>query len=138
MSELFPSGLGNALIQASENMNRLLEELKGSPWSLSARVKEENGSYKLRFDVPGLRKEDLKVVVDDGVLIIDGERNDGGSSEAEEEESERVYGYYHTSLVLPKDAKADEINATLKNGVLCVTIPKAEKAIKDIKEVQIQ
>ncbi|GMN50022.1 hypothetical protein TIFTF001_019190 [Ficus carica] len=135
----FPSGLGNALVQATESVNRLFENLELSPWSLSGRVKEEDKCYKLRFDVPGLRKEDLKITVHDGVLTINGEhKEEDGVGDSGDNDDSRFYKYYYTSLVLPEDAKADEINAELKHGVLCITIPRTEKPKQEVKEVQIQ
>ncbi|XP_024021875.1 26.5 kDa heat shock protein, mitochondrial [Morus notabilis] len=134
--EFCPSGLGNALIQATENVNRLFEKLNLSPWSLSGRVKEVEDHYKLRFDVPGLSKEDLKITVHDGILTINGEHKEEDGGEGSDDES-RMYKYYYTSLVLPEDAKADEVKAELKHGVLNITIPRTEKPKKDVKEVQI-
>ncbi|KAL5575700.1 hypothetical protein UlMin_017399 [Ulmus minor] len=136
--EFFPSGLGNALMQATENINRLFGNLNISPWSLSGRVKEQDDLYKLRFDVPGLTKEDVKITVDDGVLTIKGEHKEEGEEGSDDEFwSSSSYGYYNTSLMLPEDAKADEIKAELKDGVLTVIIPRSEKPKKDAKEVKV-
>ncbi|XP_062089855.1 26.5 kDa heat shock protein, mitochondrial isoform X1 [Humulus lupulus] len=141
VAEFFPSGLGNALLQATENVNRLFESLNLSPWSLSGRVKEHDQLYKLKFDVPGLAKEDLKITIDDGVLIIKGEHKEEENAQSGSDDefwsSSRRYGYYNASLVLPDDAKADDVKAELKDGVLCITIPKTEKPKTDAKEVQI-
>ncbi|KAF4399737.1 hypothetical protein CsatB_012939 [Cannabis sativa] len=140
--EFFPSSLGNALMQATENVNRLFESLNLSPWSLSGRVKEHDQLYKLKFDVPGLAKEDLKITIDDGVLIIKGEHKEeeedqSGSDDEFWSSSSKRYGYYNASLVLPDDAKADDVKAELKDGVLSITIPKTEKPKTEAKEVQI-
>ncbi|KAK8581253.1 hypothetical protein V6N13_144289 [Hibiscus sabdariffa] len=139
--EFFPSGLGNALMQATENMNRLFDTLDLMPSQSMARVKEQDDCYKLRYEMPGLTKEDVKITVDDGVLNIKGEHK---VEEEEEEEgwdyerwSARSYGYYNTSLVLPDDAKVDDIKAELKDGVLSITVPKTEESKKDVKQVEI-
>lgn len=141
MVEFFPSGLGNALMQATENINRLFENLNVSPWSLSGRVKEQDECYKLRYEVPGLAKEDVKITVEDGVLTIKGQHKEEKVEEEEDEEefwSARSYGYYNTSLVLPEDAKPDEIKAELKDGILTITVPRTEKKPKkETREVQI-
>lgn len=127
-------------MQAAENVNRLFESLNLSPWSLSVRVKEQNDHYKLKFDVPGLAREDLKIIVEDGVLTIKGEHKeveeDHGGSDDESWTSSK-YGYYNASLVLPEDAKADEVKAELKDGVLSITVPRTEKPKNNVKEVQI-
>lgn len=140
LHEFFPSGLGNALMQATENINRLFENMNLTPWSLSGRVKEKDDHYKLRYDMPGIAKEDVKITIDDGVLSIKGEHKEEKEErddDGDEYWSSSSYGYYNTSLVLPDDAKADEIKAELKDGVLTVTIPRTEKPKKDVKQVTV-
>ncbi|KAK0597264.1 hypothetical protein LWI29_023522 [Acer saccharum] len=135
--EFFPSGLGNALLQATENLNKLFSNI--SPAQLMGRVKEEDECYKLRFEVPGLSKEEVKITIEDGVLNIEGEHKEEAEEKSDGDEfwSSKRFGYYNTSLVLPDDAKVDDINAELKDGVLNVTIPRTEKPKKDVKQVQI-
>ncbi|OMP00060.1 hypothetical protein COLO4_12953 [Corchorus olitorius] len=136
--EFFPSGLGNALLQATENINKLFDSLNVTPSQLMARVKEQDDCYKLRYDVPGLTKEDVKITIDDGVLNIKGEHKEEEEEGSDDEHwSARSYGYYNTSLLLPDDAKVDEIKAELKDGVLSIVIPRTEPPKKDVKEVQI-
>ncbi|TKY64562.1 26.5 kDa heat shock protein [Spatholobus suberectus] len=137
--EFFPSGLGNALMQASENINRLFENMNLTPWSLSGCVKEKDDHYKLRYEMPGIAKEDVKITIDDGVLRIKGEHKEE-KEEGDDDEywSSSSYGYYNTSLVLPDDARADDIKAELKDGVLTVTIPRTENLKKDVKQVTLQ
>lgn len=138
MAEFFPSGLGNALMQATENINRLFENMNVTPWSLSGRVKEKDDHYKVRYDMPGISKEELKITIDDGVLSIKGEHKEEKQEEEDDEYwASSSYGYYNTSLVLPDDAKADEVKAELKDGVLTITIPRDEKAKKDVKHVTV-
>ncbi|KAK6915040.1 Alpha crystallin/Hsp20 domain [Dillenia turbinata] len=111
-----PYGLGDALFHASHNIRR---------------VKEKDDCYKLRFDMPGLSKEDVKVTVENGVLYIEGEHKE------DEDELHQEY-QYDTSLVLPDDAKVDEIRAERKDGALTLLLPKSPKHEKEVKEVQIQ
>lgn len=140
--EFFPSpSLGNALLEAAENMNRLFEnvmptQMITTPTQLMGKFKETDESYKLKYNMPGLAKEDLKVTVDDGVLRIRGERKVEEEDESDDEYF-MSYGYYNTSLVLPDDAKQDDIKAELKDGVLTITIPKAESRGKDVKEIEV-
>ncbi|XP_020228491.1 26.5 kDa heat shock protein, mitochondrial [Cajanus cajan] len=137
--EFFPSGLGNALMQATENINRLFEDMKLTPWSLSGRVKEKDDHYKLRYEMPGIAKEDVKITIDDGVLTIKGEHKEEKEERDDDEYwSSSSYGYYNTSLVLPDDAKPDEIKAELKDGVLTVIVPRTQKPQKDVKHVTVQ
>ncbi|XP_038712926.1 26.5 kDa heat shock protein, mitochondrial-like isoform X2 [Tripterygium wilfordii] len=131
-------GLENALMEATENMNHLFENLNITPNQLMTRVKEQDDCYKVRFDVPGLAKEDVKITVEDGVLTIKGEHKEEEEEGSDDEFSASGYGYYYnTRLVLPDDAKVDDIKAEMKDGVLTVIIPRTEKPKKDVKEVMI-
>lgn len=134
--DLLPAGLGNALVQATENINKLLENL--SPLRLLGRFKEHDECYKLRYLMPGLGKEDVKITVEDGVLRIRGEHKEVDEEESDDEFfSAMRYGYYDYTVVLPEDAKVDEIKAEIKDGVLTIVIPRTETPKKDVKEVQI-
>lgn len=112
------------------------DSLNITPLSLSGRVKEQDECYKLRFDIPGLSKEEVKIRVHEGVLTVEGEHKE---EEGEETDDEfwSSYGYYNTSFVLPDDAKVDDIKAKLRDGVLCITIPRTEKPRQDVKEVNV-
>ncbi|KAI4329336.1 hypothetical protein L6164_021610 [Bauhinia variegata] len=137
--EFFPSGLGNALMQATQNINRVFERMNLTPWSLSGRVKETDEHYKLRCDMPGVAKEDVKITIDDGVLTIKGEHKEvkeEGDDDSDEYWSSSSYGYYNTTLVLPEDAKTDDIKAELKDGVLTLTIPRTHSS-KNAKHVTV-
>ncbi|CAI9096770.1 OLC1v1032983C1 [Oldenlandia corymbosa var. corymbosa] len=132
------SGLGNALVQATENISKLLGKL--SPSGLMGRVRKQDDCYKLQYCVPGLTKDDVKVFVEDGVLIIKGSRVE------EEHESDddadgwsglNYFGFYDASIMLPDDAKVDEIKAEMKNGVLTIVIPRDERLKKDVKEIRV-
>lgn len=103
------------------------------------RYKEDDKSYKIRYDVPGLGKEDVKIMVEDGILTIKGEHKEEKDEEGSDDEflSSSSYEYYNNSIVLPEDAKVDEIKAEMKDGVLTITIPRSERPKKDVKEIQV-
>ncbi|XP_058195877.1 26.5 kDa heat shock protein, mitochondrial-like [Rhododendron vialii] len=126
---LFPSGLGDALMQASKNVNKLLEKLP--PSELIGRVNEQDDRYELRYEVPPrMFQDDMKIEIDyDCILTLKAEHKKG-----EEEEQ----GCCSVRLVLPEDAQVDEIKAQMENGVLVITIPRSGGGPKlgDVKEVQ--
>lgn len=123
-------------MQATENINKLLENF--SPSRLIGRFKEHDECYKLRYLMPGLGKEDVKITVEDGVLRIRGERKEVDEEESDDEFFSAVsYGYYEFTVDLPDDAKPDEIKAELKDGVLTIIVPRVETPKKDVKEVQV-
>jgi HSP20 family protein len=80
---------------------------------------EDSDAYRLRIDMPGLSKEEVKVTVEDGQLVIKGEQNEEDKSE--ERWSSRSY---NTRLTLPEHVKIEDVKAELKNGVLRVVMPK--------------
>lgn len=102
------------------------------------KFKEQHDSYKLRVPVPGLTKDDIKVTVDDGVLQIQGEHKEAESDNDDDEQWASFFGYYNTSVLLPDDAKVDEIRAELKDGVLTVFIPRTESTKKNVREISVQ
>lgn len=131
-------GLANAVIDTAANMNKVLANL--SPLRLIRRFKEKDESYSIKYQMPGLSKDDVKITVEDGMLFIRGERHEdeeGQGSDDDEFWSAATYGYYNTSLMLPEDAKVEEIKAEMKDGVLHVIIPKDVTKKKHVKEIHV-
>ncbi|KAL8093549.1 17.6 kDa class I heat shock protein-like [Apium graveolens] len=101
--------------------------------------KETPEAHVFKADVPGLKKEEVKVEVeDDRVLQIRGERN------REQEEKgdtwhrvERSSGKFMRRFRLPENAKVDLVKAAMENGVLTVTVPKEDVKKPDVKSIQI-
>ncbi|XP_068648626.1 26.5 kDa heat shock protein, mitochondrial [Aristolochia californica] len=138
---LAPSNLGDivprSLFNLTDNLSRMLDNL--APSQLFGRLKEDDKCYKLRLEVPGLSKEDLKITLEGGFLNIKGEHKEEEEEGSDDEQwGYRSYGYYNSSLLLPPDAKPEDIKAELKNGVLHLTIPRKENQAKDVTEVTIQ
>jgi len=104
-----------------------------TPWD----VKEDDDAFRLRFDMPGLSKDEVKVSVEDGDLVIKGEHKAEGQNE--DSWSSRSYGSYNTRMTLPENAKVDEIKAELKNGVLHVVVPKSkEEPKKNVIDINVE
>ncbi|KAL6135851.1 hypothetical protein ACLB2K_068076 [Fragaria x ananassa] len=109
--------------------------------------KETPKAHVLVSDLPGMKKEEVKVEVDDGrVLQISGERKvedgNGGSDKNDPEckwhRVERCRGKFLRRFKLPENSKTDEIQASMENGVLTVTIPKQEVPKPQRKVVEIE
>jgi HSP20 family protein len=93
-------------------------------------ISETKDHYLVSFDMPGVKKEDIKLEVQDNQLVISGERNreiregDGKTTLRHE----RVYGKFERAFTLPTSIDADKIEAHYEDGVLNVVLPKAEVA----------
>jgi HSP20 family protein len=94
-------------------------------WTPRADVFEQNGNIVVKAELPGVKKEDIDVAVEDGDLVVRGERT---SEETVEEKDylrmERSSGGFYRRLPLPEGTTAEQIAATYKDGVLEVTVPK--------------
>jgi HSP20 family protein len=105
-------------------------------WSPAIDVVRENGDLVLRADVPGIKPDEVKIEVEDGVLTLSGEHEE--TSESKDEEyvrRERSYGSFTRSLALPAGVDPTAIEARTKDGVVEVTIPLPTDA--DSKKVTI-
>lgn len=136
--------------QMASDLDRMFEE---SAWPsfgtrrVSARadwfpeidVFEKDNRLVTKVDLPGMKKEDVKVEVTDGHLAISGERK----SEAEEKKEhsyrcEREYGSFYRAIPLPEGVKLENVNATFSDGVLEVSVPLPAQPEAKVRNVEIQ
>lgn len=106
-------------------------------------VKELDNAYQLEMDLPGFKKDDVKMQLKDGVLNISAEtsrNNDEKDKNGKYIRRERFEGTCSRSFYVGKDVKQEDIKAKFDNGVLTVTVPKAEKKpeIEENKYIQIE
>jgi HSP20 family protein len=111
-------------------------ELKA--WAPTVEVKRVNGTLLVTAELPGVKKEEVKVEVTDAALTIEGERKAEKKDESEGYEmTERFYGNFYRSIALPEGAKADLAKAELKDGILKVTMPVTEVKAK-VRNIPIE
>ncbi len=100
-----------------------------SGWTPPLDMSEDKDNLYVRIELPGMRKEDINLSLHDGCLSISGERqHEDKHKEAEVYRTERFYGRFQRTVSLPVDVQADKVKAHYQDGVLSVTLPKAEEA----------
>jgi HSP20 family protein len=106
-------------------------------WAPSADISETDKEYLVKAELPGVKREDVKLTVDQGMLTIQGERKHEKEEKGEKyHRVERAYGTFFRSFSLPENAAAGDIHAESKDGVLLVHIPKMKS--EKPKAVQIK
>ena len=128
-----------------KEMNRLFESRwpakanGNSFWAPPVDIIDEKDHIRIRADLPGLKKEDIEVSADNGILTIKGEKKE--EKETKEKDyvrSERYYGAFHRSFSLPTGVDAQKVNASYKDGVLEVALPKREDAKPKQVKVEVK
>ena len=112
-----------------DNFARAPAQAGVSRWYPAVDVLESKDSYLIRAELPGMKREDIKVEVKDGTLVLSGERKTEKPAEGVEyRHVERVAAKFWRSFSLTKTAKQDGIEATYKDGILEIRVPKVEQA----------
>ena len=122
--------------QFTEDMDRVFTNMprttgESAAWAPTIEVKEKEGKLLVTAELPGVKNDDVKVHIDGDTLEVEGERK----QEKEEKRegyyhSERTYGKFYRSILMPEGAKADQAAANFNNGVLEVTVPVSEVKAK--------
>lgn len=137
------------LLNLTDEMNRLVSNafrdearetslFKGA-WAPSVDISEDNDNFYLHAELPGLTQEDVKVRYEEGMLTISGEKQT--SSEEKDinyHRIERRYGKFERSFRITSNILADKIEADFSQGVLAITLPKAEEVKPKEIEVKIK
>jgi HSP20 family protein len=110
-----------------------------SLWSPQVEVFERGNNLVVRADLPGLSREDVDVEVDDDALVIRGERRNEFEDQQEGYyRSERSYGTFYRAIPLPDGVDSSDVNATFKDGVLEVTLPKPQPQSSRAKRIEVR
>ena len=122
-----------------DEMNRLFNEFFTTtpdrseagafPWNPLVDISEMKDDIIVKAEIPGMKKDDIKVVIQDNVLTLKGEKQE----EKQEKDKryhrvERFYGSFERSFSLPISIYVDKVKAEYKEGVLTINLPKAEEA----------
>lgn len=124
----------NLLDQFNNELNRYFARTprpamaRKGDWVPAVDILEEESRFVLTADVPGVTRENIDITLEDGVLTVKGERSGRQESAAEGyRRRERVLGTFLRQFTLPDTVNAEQIRATVKDGILEIEIPKLEK-----------
>lgn len=138
----------NVLTDLTENFDRFLSSFQNFPeletyqlsansWTPRIDVKEKNNQYIIYTDVPGIEPDKININFDNGILTIKGEKE---TEQKEEDENylrvERSSGSFLRQMSFPGAIDAQNIKAKSKNGVLIITLPKAQKGASNKIQVE--
>ena len=112
-------------------------DLQNFDWTPRVNVEEQEERFEITVEVPGMKKEEIDIEVQDNVLTIKGERRFG----KEEKDTsyhifERSYGTFKRAFTLPENVKSDDIEAEYRDGILKLALPKAEP--QKPKEIKVE
>lgn len=121
--------------RAPKNAEQSGSETAVSNWHPRTDLAENEASYLIHLDLPGMTKENITISFHDEVLTVKGERSRAAAAEGTTfYRTERLYGTFSRSFRMPKPVKAHDIKATFEQGVLTIEVPKAE----EVKPVNIE
>jgi len=125
---------GQSLARSESGQNMLAV----ADWAPSVDISETDTAYLIKGEIPGVKKEDVKVTIQDGMLTIQGERKQEKEEKGKKfHRIERSYGSFARSFRVPDDADENSVKAEFKDGMLNVTLAKSEKAKPKAIEVSV-
>jgi len=112
---------------------------KGVGWAPSVDISETDQEYLIRASLPAVKKEDVSVTVEDGMLTVSGERRQQQQQKDEKfHKIENFYGSFARTFSLPEGTDPSAIRAESKDGVLTIHVPKARAETKKPTTVKVQ
>ena len=118
--------------------NEVLEEKMSHVYPY-LNMEEDEDAFYVSVEIPGMKKEDIKISFQENVLTISGEKQEEKKKEGKSyHRIERNFGKFSRSVSIPSGVRLDKIGAEYENGVLYVTVPKAEEAKPKMIEVKVK
>jgi len=122
-------GRMNRLFEQTLSRSRSEEGIAASTWTPTVDIYETPETIVLKAELPGLSREDIEIQIRDNALTLKGERRFAKDAQQENYlRIERAYGAFQRSFTLPATIQQDKIRAVFRDGVLELTLPKAEEA----------
>jgi HSP20 family protein len=113
------------------------ESITVAEWAPLVDITEDEKEYIIKTELPEVKKEDVKVAVENGLLTIVGERKFEKEENKKYHRVERAYGRFVRSFIVPDAVDADKVSAEFKDGVLMLHLPKSEKTKPKQIEVKV-
>jgi HSP20 family protein len=105
------------------------EEVSNRSWVPPVDIQETGDGYRLQAELPGLTRDDINITLENNVLRLSGERKFERDARKESfQRIERTYGAFSRAFALPQQVNPEGVQASFENGVLTITVPKAEQA----------
>jgi HSP20 family protein len=115
------------------------EDYTFSSWTPAVDIAEHDDEYLVKVELPGVNKDEVKLTLENNILTIRGEKKQEKETKKENyHRVERNYGAFQRSFTLPAAVKSDKIDASYKDGILTVSLPKAEEAKPKQIEVKVK
>jgi HSP20 family protein len=110
-----------------------------SAWTPAVDIAEHDNDYIVKVELPGVAKDDVKITLESNILTVRGEKkHEKETKEENYHRVERSFGSFQRSFTLPTTVKSDKIDAVYKDGILTVSLPKAEEAKPKQIEVKVK
>lgn len=110
-----------------------------SMWTPAVDIAEHDNEYLVKVELPGIAKDDVKITLESNVLTIRGEKKqEKNGKKGNYHRVERSYGSFQRSFTLPTSVRSDSIDAAYADGILTITLPKAEEAKPKQIEVKVK
>jgi HSP20 family protein len=115
------------------------EMMTTDDWAPRVDIAETDKEFIINAEIPDVKKEDVKVMVDNGILTISGERKQEKEEKGKKfHRVERFYGSFSRSFTLPNNVDESKIEASFKDGMLNLTVPKTEETKPKAIDVKIK
>lgn len=102
-------------------------------------ISEDDNSIFVNTELPGVKKEDIKLTIEDNILTIEGEKkNEDEKKEKNYYRTERVYGKFHRSFTLPVEVDPDKVEAKYEDGTLKISMAKLEEKKAETKQIELK
>lgn len=108
-------------------------------WTPAVDITEQDDEFVVKVELPGVAKDDVKITMQENILTIRGEKKQENETEGSNyHRVERAYGSFQRSFTLPSGVRTDKIEASHKDGILNIRLPKAEEARPKQIEVKVR